>query len=202
LSEVKQRERHRGSFNFINFAVIMNRILLALAAVVAAFSSALAETAPADSLVIDKRTMTLTVWRGGEAVACYGVATGRHPGNKVAEGDMRTPEGHFFISEIVDATEWTHDFGDGLGEVNGAYGPWFMRLDTPGHTGIGIHGTHQPQSIGTRASEGCIRLRNEDLAALYAMVRPLTPVSIYPGTPDREVNAIIEEIRQSLTSGS
>lgn len=180
----------------------MNRILLVSAALAASCAAALAETVPADSLVIDKRTMTLTVWRGGSAEAVYGVATGRHPGNKVGEGDMRTPEGRFVISEIVDASEWTHDFGDGLGEIVGAYGPWFLRLDTPGHTGIGIHGTHRPESIGTRASEGCIRLRNDDLLALRPLVEAGTPVVICPGTPDREVNAIIEEIRNSLTSGS
>jgi hypothetical protein len=32
-----------------------------------------------------------------------------------------------------------------------------------GHQGIGIHGTHDDNSIRTRATEGCIRLKNEDL---------------------------------------
>ena len=59
----------------------MNRILLVSAALAASCAAALAETVPADSLVIDKRTMTLTVWRGGSAEALYGVATGRHPEN-------------------------------------------------------------------------------------------------------------------------
>ena len=38
--------------------------------------------------------------------------------------------------------------------------------------GIGIHGTHDPASIGTCASEGCIRLQNENLKKLkdYAKV--------------------------------
>lgn len=52
------------------------------------------------------------------------------------------------------------------GEIRGAYGSHFIRLKTPGHRGIGIHGTHDPASIGTRATEGCIRLNNGDLLEL------------------------------------
>lgn len=36
---------------------------------------------------------------------------------------------------------------------------------------IGIHGTNQPDSIGRRASHGCIRMKNEDVAELFARVR-------------------------------
>lgn len=34
-----------------------------------------------------------------------------------------------------------------------------------------IHGTHQPWTIGEAVSSGCIRLRNEDVIALYDMVQ-------------------------------
>ncbi len=150
----------------------------------------------ADSIIVDKATMTMTVYgNGGTPVSIFDVATGRIPGNKVSPGDMRTPEGRFLISEITDASGWTHDFGDGLGEIEGCYGPWFIRLDTPGHTGIGIHGTHLPASLGRRASEGCIRLLNEHCDSLRHMVAVGIPVIILPGAPDREVNEIIEAER-------
>lgn len=152
----------------------------------------------ADSVVIDKGAMTLTAWRGGEAVAEFGVATGLNPGNKWVSGDMRTPEGTFVISEIVDASKWTHDFGDGAGEIEGAYGPWFMRLATPGHTGIGIHGTHLPESIGRRASEGCIRLQNENCDSLRRMVRVGVPVVVRPGATDEKVNETLIELLRKL----
>ncbi|MDE7151315.1 MAG: L,D-transpeptidase [Candidatus Amulumruptor sp.] len=146
-----------------------------------------------DSIVIDKASMTLSAYRDGVMVCRFDVATGRIPGNKVGEGDMRTPEGRFTISEIVDASEWTHDFGDGLGEIEGCYGPWFMRLDTPPHTGIGIHGTHDPASLGHRASEGCIRLLNENCDSLCRIVTLGTPVTILPGAPDCEMNRVIAD---------
>jgi lipoprotein-anchoring transpeptidase ErfK/SrfK len=103
----------------------------------------------------------------GELLQQSAIATGKSYGNKSKIGDLRTPEGIFNISEVVDASDWKHDFkDDSLGEIAGAYGPFFIRLDVPGQKGIGIHGTHDNNSLGTRASEGCIRLKNEDLEQL------------------------------------
>ncbi|MDD6850571.1 MAG: L,D-transpeptidase [Veillonellaceae bacterium] len=44
-----------------------------------------------------------------------------------------------------------------------------MSLNT-GWDGIGIHGTHDPNSIGTNASEGCIRMYNQDVAELKEII--------------------------------
>ena len=102
----------------------------------------------------------------------YPVCVGKNMGQKQKKGDMKTPEctaaKPFKITEIVDASTWTHDFGDGRGEIL-AYGNWFMRLYTPGHSGIGIHGsTNNESSVPGRGSEGCLRVRNEDLDVLNA----------------------------------
>ena len=102
----------------------------------------------------------------------YPVCVGKNKGQKQKPGDMKTPEctakNPFIITEIVDASKWTHDFGDGRGAIL-AYGDWFMRLKTPGHSGIGIHGsTNDESSVPGRGSEGCIRLRNDDLNELKA----------------------------------
>lgn len=109
--------------------------------------------------------------------AYYPVCVGKNKGHKQKVGDMRTPESSFekpfTITQITDASKWTHDFGDGRGEIL-SYGNWFMRLATPGFSGIGIHGsTNNESSVPGRGSEGCIRLRNDDLDQLkerYAFV--------------------------------
>lgn len=109
--------------------------------------------------------------------AHYPVCVGLAKGQKQGKGDMRTPESSFAkpfkITQITDASKWTHDFGDGRGEIL-SYGNWFMRLATPGFSGIGIHGsTNNESSVPGRGSEGCIRLRNNDLDQLkekYAYV--------------------------------
>lgn len=41
-----------------------------------------------------------------------------------------------------------------------------------------IHGTNKPSGIGMRVSHGCIRLYPGDIAALYSIVEPGTPVRI------------------------
>ena len=69
-------------------------------------------------------------------------------GQKVKAGDNRTPEGVFKVVSKEPAAHWTYDFGKG--PVKGAYGPLFIRLSTPGFKGIGIHGTHDPETGDSR----------------------------------------------------
>ena len=86
----------------------------------------------------------------------------------------------FKINQLLNARGLSHDFGDGKGPVRNAYGPWFLRLDVPGFNDIGIHGTHLPESIGSRATEGCIRLTNDDITDLKGRVKVGTVVTILP----------------------
>ena len=114
---------------------------------------------------IVKHEHLLYVMNGKNVVAKYGVAVGRNSGQKQKSGDCRTPEGNFSVQSIQSAQGWSHDFHDGKGVIPNAYGPWFIRLKT-GWSGIGIHGTHDPDSIGKNVTEGCIRLKNENLRTL------------------------------------
>ncbi len=127
---------------------------------------------------ISKSTYTLSLYKGRELVKEYPVAVGRNPGDKQRTGDNRTPVGNFKIISIENASKWSHDFRDGKGKIAGAYGPWFLRLDAKGWKGIGIHGTHDPDSRGTNATEGCIRLSNEDIAELRQYAYRNMPVVI------------------------
>lgn len=127
-------------------------------------------------IVIDKPALHLNVYEVQQSdtvlLARYPVCVGKNLGQKEKPGDMKTPEctfnDPFTITEIKPASNWTHDFGDGRGDIL-AYGNWFMRLKTPGHKGIGIHGsTNNESSVPGRGSEGCIRLLNNDLDTLKA----------------------------------
>lgn len=136
-------------------------------------------------ILINKETMSLSVYdyKGNEVVE-YPIACGLNYGNKEKIGDMKTPEGVFHVSDIQNSSQWSHDFKDGLGEIAGAYGPHFIRLEVPGHKGIGIHGTHKPESIGTRDTEGCIRLNNNDIVELINYVSIGMVVVIIPSQYD------------------
>ncbi|HZK35201.1 MAG TPA: peptidoglycan-binding protein [Bacillota bacterium] len=59
----------------------------------------------------------------------------------------------------------------------GPFGARWMRLSIP-WGGYGIHGTDSPESIGTAASNGCIRMTNEDVIGLYDIVPLGTQVNI------------------------
>ena len=143
----------------------------------------------ADRIVISKESMTLNLFDSdGGLIFSFPVAVGKNYGNKEKVGDMKTPEGDFTVAQIQDASAWTHDFKDGKGVIAGCYGNWFIRLKTPPHTGIGIHGTHAPESIGTRATEGCIRLNNADLDKLKPLVKIGMPVIIEPSVADQEAD--------------
>ena len=149
--------------------------------------------AAGDYIVISKETFTLTLYSANKEVKCtFPVAVGKNYGNKRRSGDMKTPEGTFTIQEIQDASTWGHDFKDGKGWIPRCYGNWFIRLYTPPHRGIGIHGTHAPESIGTRATEGCIRLKNSDLDKFKKMVKVGMKVTILPSKRDREEDARID----------
>lgn len=151
------------------------------------FQKQLDDIPEARIIVVSKQDMRLRVYDyKGTRLMDYGIACGKNFGQKHKVGDMKTPEGMFFVQSIEDASERTHDFGDGRGEIQGAYGPYFIRLDTPGNKGIGIHGTHDPLSIGTRATEGCIRLNNNDLMELVNVVRPGMMVLVTTSFEDYE----------------
>jgi lipoprotein-anchoring transpeptidase ErfK/SrfK len=56
-------------------------------------------------------------------------------------------------------------------------GPRALVLDRDQYA---IHGTNRPKSIGTYASYGCIRMRNEDIVELYKEVGVGTQVVVVP----------------------
>ena len=148
----------------------------------------------AHSIVISKESLTLNLYDSqGGLIYSFPVAVGKKPGNKKASGDMKTPEGEFEVSQIQDASGWGHDFQDGKGYIKNAYGNWFIRLDTYPHNGIGIHGTHDPNSIGTRATEGCIRLNNADLDKLKPLVKLGMKVTIETSIADQEADGKVDE---------
>lgn len=132
---------------------------------------------------VDKKNTFIVISKKEQRLYVYGTAAGdtlllaKYPaclslnkGQKQRRGDMKTPScpasKPFYIKAIKPASSWYHDFKDGRGSIK-AYGAWFLSLHTPGHSGIGIHGsTNNEKSVPGRASEGCIRLRDPDIIQL------------------------------------
>ena len=121
-------------------------------------------------LHVVKGSYRMYYYRDDRLERTYRVAVGANGGQKRRVGDSRTPTGRFTVQQVQNSSKWTYDFGDGRGQTPGAYGPWFIRLKTPGWSGIGIHGTHDPDSIGRMVTQGCIRMKNSDLEDLKKKV--------------------------------
>jgi len=108
-----------------------------------------------------------------DGIERYPVAVGSNPdgGDKTTVGDCRTPEGEFEIVSVEDSADWDRE-----GEK--VYGPFFLRIACPPWEGIGIHGTNEPDTVGTKATRGCIRMRNEDLLEIVSRVGVGTKIVI------------------------
>lgn len=141
-------------------------------------------------IVVDKKRMKVIKFnRFGEPEVTYGMACAKKYGTKHKSGDSRTPEGFFSVKRIHDSTGWHYVDDNGVESTKtGEFGPRFIRLEIPGTSQIGIHGTCAPWSIGGRRSHGCIRIKNENIMELVEMVDSGMPVIITPGKRDVAVN--------------
>lgn len=149
----------------------MKHLLLTIAAI-ALFGGILSAQ---NRIVISKKDFRLYVFNERDSlIFTTDVCLGENLGNKTRNGDHKTPEGKFTIMSIENSSAWK-DFD---GKFRASYGPWFMRLKMPRFRSIGIHGTNEPESIGTRASMGCVRLHNDELLRLKELVKVGTPVEI------------------------
>jgi predicted negative regulator of RcsB-dependent stress response len=117
-------------------------------------------------IVVDKSDFTLTVYLNNCYLKQYKVGLGKFD---------KTPVGTFAITERVEKPTWR---GLKHGDPNNILGDYWLTLASDKFSGLGIHGTNEPDTIGKNASEGCIRMRNEDIKELYIMVPKGTEVSI------------------------
>ena len=146
------------------------------------------KTEDAYFILVSKQELSLSVYNfEGTELYKFPTSCSAYFGNKKVRGDHKTPEGLFPITELLKSDYISHDFKDGKGEIPGAYGPYLLRLGVPGYIDIGIHGTHDPGSMLKRVTEGCIRLRNEDILKIVPIVRIGTIVIITASIEDAKV---------------
>lgn len=119
-------------------------------------------------IVINKKTNQLGFYQSGLLKKVFPVATGRQR--------SYTPEGSFrVINKLVNPPYYKKKIPGG--SPYNPLGTRWLGLSAPGGP-YGIHGNSNAASIGTYASAGCIRLRNEDILWLYDQVQVGTPVII------------------------
>jgi lipoprotein-anchoring transpeptidase ErfK/SrfK len=77
---------------------------------------------------------------------------------------------------------WQHPF---TGEIilegpNNPLGVRWIGFWTDGRNYIGFHGTPAEELVGQAVSHGCVRMRNQDIVALYEQVKIGTPITVKP----------------------
>lgn len=111
------------------------------------------------SIVVDKSMNILTLKSADNIVKTYRVATGI---------DNCTPVGSFkVINKIVNPPWYTAGGVIPPDSPKNILGSRWLGLSAQGY---GIHGTTEPQSIGSQATSGCVRMKNAEVEELYALV--------------------------------
>ncbi len=124
------------------------------------------------SVVVDKSQNTLLL-KGDETILkTYRVSTGENNG---------TPAGVFKITDKLKDPVWYKEEKDGrsvkinAGSPKNQLGTRWIGLDKPGY---GVHGTIEPEKLGTQCTQGCVRMRNEEVEELFEILPSGTEVTI------------------------
>ncbi len=127
------------------------------------------------TIKVVKSKFLLLVKNGDKIIKVYRIGIGRQD---------RTPVGTFEIDlKDFEPDWWRPGKVVKFGDPENVLGTRWMSLLPTGETsktlkGYGIHGTWQPESIGTAASQGCVRMVNENVEELFDIVPLNTQVEI------------------------
>lgn len=122
-------------------------------------------------IIVNKKTNYVAFIEDGEVQDIYKAATGK-------TNDL-TPEGMFTVTVKAINPYYRKKNIQG-GAPNNPLGSRWIGFDAENTNGrtYGIHGTNNPYSIGYYVSQGCIRLKNEDVEKLFDQVPIGTKVYI------------------------
>ncbi len=131
---------------------------------------------PTDSLrvVVHRASFAAFAYLGDVIVRVYPVGIGRE--------DAETPTGRFTIGEkVANPVWWKPRPPIPAGDPRNPLGSrWLGFRADDQKLEYGIHGTEREDAVGSRVSEGCIRLHNRDVVELYDLVPDSgTPVEVY-----------------------
>ena len=115
-------------------------------------------------IVIDRSERTLELRNAGRVVLRTPVAVGAY--------GMETPLGRFYVEAKFRPTTPV------LGAFAFETSAYSKLSEWPGGGIVGIHGTNTPSLLGQAVSHGCVRVANEAILRLKALVPVGTPIRI------------------------
>ena len=129
------------------------------------------------TVLVDLDARWVLYLMGGEVAEAWEVGVGKE-GHETYLGDFIVgdlqPEPMWFPGPGIDPVPYGHE--------DNPLGTHWVGWNYPDgvETSLGFHGTNEPDSIGQAASQGCIRMRNEDVERLYKIIPRGTPVRVQP----------------------
>ncbi|MCC8193562.1 MAG: L,D-transpeptidase [Deltaproteobacteria bacterium] len=156
------------------------------------------EASPSRLIAVDKKAQTLFLFERHSPLRLagkYPCTTGQNAGDKFSEGDLRTPEGVYFIIQRIASGLDYEKYGYEAYTLN--YPNPVDKLRRKTGYGIWIHGRGVP--ITPNLTEGCVSLNNTDIAVLGKNLTPGTPVALaeavrFESEPTPEDMAIVNAL--------
>jgi murein L,D-transpeptidase YafK len=143
------------------------------------------------TFIVDKRHQKMFLVKSPAPAALkiineYKITTGRKNGDKEREGDLKTPEGVYYISGRVPESKLTPKFGPIAFTLD--YPNFVDRLQKRNGSNIWIHG--RDEAIKDFLTEGCISLENGQVLSLKKyIVLTQTPIVILDDLSDYTTEA-------------
>lgn len=133
------------------------------------------------SIQVQKSARRMYLLHDREVLQAYDIGLGFQPfGHKEVEGDGKTPEGAYFISHRNPKSRYHLSLGISYpNPYDSAHAQSIGK--TPGGD-IMIHGG-PPRGARVNSRDwtaGCIAVTDEEVERIYSMVKPGTPIYIYP----------------------
>ena len=129
-------------------------------------------------VVVDTENKCARIYEGQELVASFPITPGQEQFIPYGEWKLvnmvTTPEFRW-DKKMLDEGERGEEFFQLPPGPNSPVGILWAGLSK---SGIGLHGTHSPETIGRSRSAGCIRLANWDAVRLSDLVRPGAAVTV------------------------
>ncbi|MEE8575302.1 MAG: L,D-transpeptidase [Thermodesulfobacteriota bacterium] len=181
-----------GKFFKANFFVIL---MLAVALPAFAYANADEALVPASIIniasgthviAVDKDAHTLYLYESMQGpgstpklVKSFRILTGKVVGDKVKEGDKKTPEGIYFFTKTIPGSELPGKYG--VHAVVTDYPNKVDRLDKKTGSGIWFHGTDDPPRLERpRDSRGCVVALNKDVIEITRYINHNeTPIIVF-----------------------
>lgn len=172
----------------MRFSRLSRRLVSAVILLVCLFAGNPAnasESEFADRVLINKSERKLILFKGNQVLKSMEVALGLLPkGRKITEGDFKTPEGAYRLTERNSASDFFLSIRISYPDANDIRHAKLRGLPAGGQ--IMIHG--QPNDPryseeyyqSTDWTNGCIAVSNADMVDIWLMTKPNTPIQILP----------------------